>query len=541
MSWHMGEIFDRLASHGDPDRPALIHGDRRVSWGDLTRRSNNIASNLAARGIAQGAKIAFYMRNRTEYMELLVATLKGRMTHVNINYRYRPQELAYILDNSDSEVVVYAPEFRPLIEAVREQSEKVKLWVEIADGDLPGFALDYELLATSGNGEALAIERDGSDVILVYTGGTTGMPKGVMWTHEIMIRAQLSGLIDDAGKIPGNYQEYMEYVARRGDAIVQLPAAPLMHLTGMGTALTTLMGGGTVVTVPPADKFEPDDIWAAVARERVTHMAIVGDTFAKPLLKALDDAPGRHDLTSLASIISSGVMWSTQVKEAMLEHLPHTVFIDALASSEAPAVAATVSSRETGVGATLDFQVGPECCVLDEAGKPVPAGSGTVGFLARSGNMPLGYYKDPKKTAETFRVVDGVRYVVTGDMCRVEADGRITLLGRNSACINTGGEKVFAEEVEEALKEHAAVDDATVIGVPDERWGQAVIAVVSPRNGQTLDEATLRDHVRERLANYKVPKRVLAKDTLERFPNGKANYDRMRAFALEQLGGDTSV
>lgn len=535
MIWHMGDIFDRLASHGDSARPALIHGDQRVSWGDFTRRTNNIAANLAARGFPAGTKVAFYMRNRPEYMELLIATFKARLTHVNINYRYRPQELAYILENSDSEVVVYAPEFRPIISAVLPGASKVRMWVELSEDGLPDFAVSYESLAETGDSSHLNCERDPADPILVYTGGTTGMPKGVIWTHEIMIRAQISGLLDDRGKPPQTFDEYMAYVARRGDSIVQLPAAPLMHLTGMGTAMTTLMGGGTVVTVPPADHFRAEDVWDAVHREKVTNMAIVGDTFAKPLLKALENAPGKYDVSSLSTIISSGVMWSAQVKEALLRHLPGTTLLDALASSEAPAIAMTVSNREAGVGTTLDFQVGPECCVLDEAGNLLPPGSGEIGFLARTGNMPLGYYKDEEKTAKTFKIVDGVRYVITGDICRVEADGRITLLGRNSACINTGGEKVFAEEVEEALKEHPNIDDATVVGLPDDRWGQAVMAVVAARDASAFDETALRNHVRERLANYKAPKRVFVKDSLERFPNGKANYEKMREFALAKL------
>lgn len=535
MKWHMGDILDRVGELEPRSRPALIHGDRVVSWAELTRRSNNIARNLGDLGVAPGTKVAFYMRNRPEYLELLVAALKGRFTHVNINYRYRAQELAYILDNSDAGVVAYATEFRPLVEAVREACPQVSHWIEVGEDPAPAYAVAFETLAANGPGTPLDIERDGDDPILVYTGGTTGMPKGVIWTHDLMLRAQLAGLIDANGGTPGNLDEFLAYARERGLQIVQLPTPPLMHLTGMGTALIALLGGGAVVTTPSESGFRAEDVWDAVARHGVTNMAIVGDTFAKPLLAALDAAPGRYDTRSLGVIISSGVMWSTPVKEAMLRHLPTTTFVDALASSEAPSIAATVSTRDTGAGATLDFRVGPECKVFDENDVEVAPGSGRVGFVARSGIMPVGYYKDEKKTAETFRLIDGVRYVITGDMCRVEADGRITLLGRNSACINTGGEKVFAEEVEEALKEYPGVEDATVVGVPDERWGQAVIGVVAWRDPANFDEQALRDFVRSRLADYKTPKRVFPKDSLERYPNGKANYDRMRAFALASM------
>lgn len=535
MKWHMGDVLDRVGEMEPASRPALVHGDTVRTWAELTLRSNNLARNLRRLGADTGTKVAFYMRNRPEYLELLVAALKGRLTHVNINYRYRAQELAYILDNSDAGVVAYATEFRPLVEAVRETCPQVKLWVEVGDEPPPAYAIAYETLAEEGPGTPLDIERDGDDPILVYTGGTTGMPKGVIWTHHLMLSAQLAGLVD--GRPPGDLDEFIAYARDTGSQVVQLPTPPLMHLTGMGTALITLLGGGTVVTTPSEAGFRAEGVWEAVERHGVTHMAIVGDTFAKPLLAALDAAPGRYDASSLNLIISSGVMWSSPVKEGLLRHLPTTTLIDALASSEAPSIASTVSTRDGGATATLDFRVGPECRVFDENDVAVEPGSGRVGFVARSGIMPMGYYKDKKKTAETFRTIDGVRYVITGDMCRVEADGRITLLGRNSVCINTGGEKVFAEEVEEALKEFPGVEDATVVGVPDERWGQAVIGIVAWRGGAAFDEQAVRAFVRSRLADYKTPKRVFPKNSLERFPNGKANYDRMRAFAVESMAG----
>ncbi len=535
MKWNLGDILDRLATVGDPTRPALIHGDRQLSWAELDRRSNNLARNLAGLGVGPGAKAAFYLRNVPEYMEFLAAALKGRLTHVNVNYRYKAAELLYILDNSDSEVVVYGAEFRGLVDAVRAEATAVRAWVEVGGAVEPP-SLDYEQLAESGDGAPLQLVRDPDDPILIYTGGTTGTPKGVIWTHDILMSAQLRSLASVNGTSPPDSLEaFIEHVRERGQFVRQLPAAPLMHATGMTVAMGAMVAGGTVVTLPTTGRFDADELWDEVARHRVTSMTIVGDAFAKPMLAALEAAPGRRDLSCVQSIVSSGVVWSAPVKRGLIAHLPDALLLDSLGSTEAPACGASVTTRNGEVAATLDFRVGPECRVFDDKDVEVEPGSGKVGYMARTGFIPLGYYKDEEKTRQTFKTIGGVRYAVPGDLCTVEADGRLVLLGRHSACINTGGEKVFAEEVEEVIKDHPAIDDANVIGVPDERWGQAVVAVVAPRPGASCTEAELRAHVRARLAGYKVPKRLFFRESLERFPNGKPNYDRMRAVALAEM------
>jgi 3-oxocholest-4-en-26-oate---CoA ligase len=537
MNWNLGDLLDHVGAVAPTSRPALLHGERVITWADLTARSNNLARALHKRGVGPTAKVAFYLRNVPEYMEFLAAALKGRLTHVNINYRYRAQELIYILENSDSEAVVYAAEFRDRIEEIRSQVPRVKLWIEVGDDAAPDYALAYETLAREGDGAPLAIERDPNDLILLYTGGTTGMPKGVMWTHDIVMSAQLNSLraINNNAEPPQNIEGFLDHVRARGMHARQLPGAPMMHATGMTVAMGAMVAGGCVITLPTTTRFDADELWREASKHKATSITIVGDAFAKPMLAALEATPGGYDLSALQSIVSSGVVWSTPVKQGLIKHIPQVVLLDSLGSTEAPACGATISTKDGETTETLDFRTGPDCRVFDDDGNEIAPGSGKEGYMARSGYIPLGYYKDEAKTAQTFKTIGGVRYAIPGDLCRVEADGRLVMLGRRSSCINTGGEKVFAEEVEEALKAHAAVDDANVFGIPDDKWGQAVIAVVAPRGGQHVDEAALRAFVRERLAGYKAPKRIFVKDDLERHPNGKPNYDRMRAFALERL------
>lgn len=538
MEWNLGTLLDHVGAVEPTSRPALIHGDRTTTWAELTARSNNIAHGLHKRGVAPGARVAFYLRNTPEYMEFLVAALKGRLTHVNVNYRYRAQELIYILDNSDSEAVVYDSDFREQIEQIRERCPLVKLWIEVGEGaPAPAFATPYETLATEGDGQPLQIERDPHDLILLYTGGTTGMPKGVMWTHHILMSAQLNSLraINNNKEPPHDITSFLEHVRTHGMHVRQLPAAPMMHATGMTVAMGAIVAGGCVITLPTKRTFDAGELWAEASRHRATSITIVGDAFAKPMLAALEAAPGKYDLSSVQGIVSSGVVWSTPVKQGLIRHMPQVLLLDSLGSTEAPACGATISTKDGESTQTLDFRIGPDCKVFDDNDQEIVPGSGQIGYMARSGFIPLGYFKDEAKTAQTFKTIGGVRYAIPGDLCQVEADGRLVMLGRRSSCINTGGEKVFAEEVEETLKSHPAVDDANVFGVPDETWGQAVIAVIAPRNGASVEEATLRQFVHERLAGYKTPKRILVKATLERHPNGKPNYERMREYALQQM------
>ena len=533
--WNLGDILDVVGDHLGEDSPALIHGDRKTSWPKMTARSNNVARALRDRGVESGDKAGFYLRNQPEYTEALVACFKARLVHVNVNYRYLEDELAYIFDNSDSAVVFYDVEFRANIERIRDRLSGVKVWVEIGgDGDTPDFAVDYETLASQGDGSKLGIERSGDDQLFLYTGGTTGLPKGVMWTHQIWLESSRESMRKILGSAPETFEEHVAHVEAAGRYSRQLPACPLMHGTGLFTAMGSIINGGAIVTLPQTQTFDPDFLWQTVSDHGVTAMAIVGDAFAKPMLRALEEHPGKYDLSSVATITSSGVMWSMEVKRGLISHIPQVALMDSFGASEAVGFGMSVTTAD-GVRQTAKFTIGDNCKVFTEDRQEVAPGSGIPGFIARGGAVPLGYYKDPEKSAKTFWVVDGKRYAVPGDWCTVEKDGTITLLGRGSNCINSGGEKIYPEEVEEALKGHEAVRDALVVGLADEKWGQSVNAVVELNDGAEVDEDSLRTFVQTRIARYKAPKRIFFKPDLGRAPNGKADYKSVRAFAEKQI------
>jgi 3-oxocholest-4-en-26-oate---CoA ligase len=528
VGWNFGDILDAISPAVPADKPAFIHGERVITWGEATKATNNLARGLIARGAQPGDKIAIYMRNRPEYLLALAAGFKARMTHVNVNYRYTPQEVWYIFDNSDAQAVVYASEFRDAVAEIRPQLPKVKTWIEVSgDGKVAPFAEPFERLAEEGNGGPLDIQRSGDDQFFIYTGGTTGMPKGVIWTHhdlrEITLAAQRR-----MGPVPETLEELAAATAK-APGMRTLPAPPLMHGTGLLTAMGAMLSGGSVVTLE-GETFDADELLRAIETHKPQSMAIVGDSFARPLLNALEANPGKYDVSSVMAIVSSGVMWSVEVKRGLLEHMPQAMLNDGFSSSEALGMGASVMTKG-GEVQTARFVIGERCRVFDENDNEVVPGSGVAGMVAIKGPNPLGYYKDEEKTARTFRTIAGERYSIPGDWVIVEADGSLTLLGRGNACINTAGEKVFPEEVEEALKTHPSVEDALVVGVPDEKWGQAVTGVVELAEGHALDEAALRAHVRKSLAGYKTPKRIVVADRSLRAANGKADYPAAKAAA----------
>lgn len=535
--WNFGDILDDVGAFNVQGQPALIHGDRVIDWPEMTARSNRLARVLVAAGAVPGDKVGFYLRNQPEYMEAVAACFKARLTHVNVNYRYLDEELIYIFDNSDSVAVFYDAAFRENVARVRGRLPKVEVWVEVGgDGsDTPDFALNYDDLVSSGDGTALGIERSGDDLMFLYTGGTTGMPKGVMWPHKIWREANLDGLRRIYGAAPETVEEHLDFVRDVGQFGRQLPACPLMHGTGLFTALGAFLNGGAIVTLENTEKFDPHALWQTVSRHGVTALAIVGDAFAKPMLKVLDDAPDRFDLSSVQTITSSGVMWSGEVKLGLLEHMPQVALMDSFGASEAVGFGMSTTTAEGGLQ-TAKFTIGEHCKVFNENGDEIAPGSDEPGFIARGGAVPLGYYKDQAKTDATFKTINGIRYAIPGDWCTVAEDGTLTLLGRGSNSINSGGEKIYPEEVEEALKEHISVDDALVVGVPDEQWGQAVTAVIETRHGEPVDSDALKQFVQARIARYKAPKHILRKASLGRAPNGKADYKSIRTFAMASLG-----
>lgn len=534
--WNFGDILDTIIPLVPEGHKALIHGTRAITWQELDRRSNNLAREMLKHGGIVGDKVAFYMRNRPEYMEALAACFRARLTHVNVNYRYVADEVHYIFDNSDATIVVYGAEFRHNIDVLRERLPKVKLWIEIDgiskenNGIIP-----YEALANSGNGTNLNIERAHDDMLFLYTGGTTGMPKGVMWTHTALREASLIAL-RALGPIPETLDELAASIRENnesgGDGEIIIPACPLMHGTGLFTALSAFLGGGTVVTLE-SSSLNTQELWTAVEKHRVQNIAIVGDAFAKPMLETLENNPGQYDTSSLISMISSGVMWSQEVKQNLIKHIPQVILADSFGASEAVGFGSSITVKDAPTQ-TAKFTTNDLCKVFDENDQEISRGSDTPGFIAFGGPIPEGYYKDPEKTAKVFKTIGGTRFSIPGDYCLVAEDGTLTLLGRGSVCINSAGEKIYPEEIEEVLKTHDGVDDALVIGVPDPKWGQAVTAIVQA-NGEIAVEA-LQAYVRSRLAAYKTPKNILFNPPPLRASNGKADYKTATEFAHKSLG-----
>ena len=534
--WTFADVFEVVAEQL-PDAPVLVHGDRRATWAEFDQRADGVAATLLAGGSGRQDKVAHYLYNCPEYLEAMFATFKAGLVPMNTNYRYVDDELVYLWRDADVTAVVFGASFAERIDGLRHRVPLVRTWLCVPDGNsdnpCPDWALDYETAATAPTPRVRpSWGRSGEDLILLYTGGTTGMPKGVMWRqHDVFcLLNPPSGV--DYGEAPD-----LDVVRKRCvvPGPITLPAAPLMHGTGMFYALTTLTAGGSVVTLP-GRTFDPIELLDTIEREGVNRIAWVGDAFCKPVLRALDASPGQWDLSTLELIISSGVMWSEESKQALIAHNPTMAIADAFSSSEALGMGASVSTAEA-TPSTSQFALNEHARVVTDDGRFVVPGSGEVGRIAVSGRgVPLGYYKDPAKSALSFPVIDGVRYSVPGDYGKVESDGTLTLLGRGSVCINTAGEKVYPEEVEEALKRHPTVFDAVAVGVPDERFGQAVTAVVEPMPGCTIVEGDIVAHVRSALAGFKAPRHVVVVESINRAPNGKVDYNALRARAVSELG-----
>ncbi|MFM8387834.1 MAG: acyl-CoA synthetase [Actinomycetota bacterium] len=531
--WNFADMWE-LHARRFPDAPAAIHGGETRTWRDFDARANGIANTLLAAGAKHQDKVAQYMHNCPEYMESMFGLFKVSLVPVNTNYRYTEDELTYLWDNSDSVAVIFHATYTERCAAVRSRVPNVKTWIWVDDGThpCPEWAVSYEKAATSNTAQpSPAWSRSGDDLYFLYTGGTTGMPKGVMWRQDDMV-----GSLDAPSKVPlPAHNDMAALEARVGKpGPVNMPAAPLMHGTGAMNAMWALALGGAVATMT-SRTFDAKELLEVVQSARVNSIAIVGDAFAKPILRALDEHPGKYDISSIKFITSSGVMWSAETKAGLLRHHPKMLLIDSLGSSEAIGMASSTTSAD-GSSSTATFKLGPNTRVINEDGRDVVPGSGERGRIAMRGRTPIGYYKDEAKSASTFVVIDGLRYSIPGDFAEVDADGTVKLLGRGSQCINTGGEKVYPEEVEEVLKTHPSVLDAACVGVPDERFGEAITALVEPRPGETIDSSTLVAHVRSTLAAYKSPKNVITVASIGRAPNGKLDYKRLKQEALDALG-----
>ncbi len=532
--WTYADIWETIAA-AVPERPCQVQGDRLFSWAEFDARANALARFLLDAGLGKQAKVAAYLHNAPEYLESYFAAFKAGLVPVNTNYRYVADELIYLFGNADAEAVVFHASFTPTVEQIRGALPKVKCWIAVAESAAPApdFAVDYETIVTRSSPRVTPPwGRSGDDLLILYTGGTTGMPKGVMWRQEDLVFVLGAGGNVLLGVPPFADPAEAGPRAAAANSGVAIAAAPLMHGTAQFSSFMALTAGGCIACLP-GGHFDPIAFWNEVERLKATSAAIVGMAFAAPLLDALEANPGRWDLASLARLGSSGTVWSMENKHGLLRHLPGCAIFDSLGSSEAVGMAAS-SSAAGAETPTAQFVVGLNSGVFTENDARVEPGSGVRGQLAVSGFLPVGYYKDPDKTARTFKVIEGKRWSIPGDYATVEADGTIRLLGRGSQVVNTGGEKVFPEEVEEAIKRYPGVRDAAVVGVPDPRFGERVCAVVDMADAQAPTLGDISACVRAHLAAYKAP-RELVLAPIQRAPNGKLDYKAMRQLALTAL------
>jgi fatty-acyl-CoA synthase len=542
MTMNLADVWEAVADRL-PDQTAQIHGEQRATYRDFESRAARLATALRQSGIGAGAKVALYLYNGNEYLETVFAALKLRAVPVNVNFRYLADELHYLLDNADAEAIVYHGALAERVQAVRERLPKLRFFVQVTGNDddrrplLEGARYYEDVVANSAPAERIPRSKD--DLVFLYTGGTTGLPKGVMWRHSDLFVTFSKSYAPLGGFIPKTPQEAAEAAVKMnemGAAPRSIAGAPLMHGMAWFTSMSTLVVGGTVISLP-SRSFDPHELWRTLEREKASTCIIVGDAFARPMLRALEQAEAKgkpYDISSLFALISAGVMWTASNKKAFLERgIP--MLIDGLGSSEATGMGMMINTASDDP-TTAKFQLNPECKVITDDGRFVEPGSDEIGMLGVCAGIPLGYYKDDAKTAATFKVIDGVRYSIPGDYAKVEADGSITLLGRGSVCINTGGEKVFPEEVEEVVKLHPSVDDCTVVGIPDEKWGEAITAVVSASPGAIIDPDEVITMTKNKLAAYKAPKHLLVVDRIVRSPAGKADYRWAKETARRMLG-----
>ncbi|HEY7626550.1 MAG TPA: acyl-CoA synthetase [Ilumatobacteraceae bacterium] len=537
MELHYATIWESIADT-IPEATAVVHGDTVRSWAEYDERAARVAAAYAAAGLRHDSKIGLYMYNSSEYLEAQYGGFKIRGVPVNVNYRYLDDELCYLLDNADAEALVFHSSLGDRVARIAPRLPKLKLLIEVDDGDagqVDGAVRYDDIISTCAPFARIA--RSDDDIYMLYTGGTTGMPKGVMYdmaTHvNLFLRSGFPFLGQPVPQTADEVAPIVQAIAESGKRLIALPCAPLMHGTGLWLgAFAAHLTGGEVITLT-SRTLDPHEVLRTTQARRVTSLVIVGDAFAKPLLAAMEEAADRgerYDLSSLVVILSSGVMWTTEVKEALLERIPQVLLFDAIGSTEG-SMGNQMSTRG-GSTATAKFTQNPTTKVFTDDGREVQPGSDEIGLVAAGGFVPIGYYKDPEKTARTFRTIDGVRYAFPGDFAQVAADGTLILLGRGSQVINSGGEKVFPEEVEEAVKRVPGVLDCLVVGIDDERFGQAVAAVAAT-DGTTLDEAAVIAHVKAELAHYKAPKRVVFVREVPRAPNGKADYKTARQYILD--------
>jgi acyl-CoA synthetase (AMP-forming)/AMP-acid ligase II len=532
---NIADLFEH-AVDAVPDRPVIQVGDRKVTYAELEAQANQLAHYLADQGVGRGDHVGIYAKNSVEHVVALLAVFKIRAVAINVNYRYVEGELNYLFDNSDMVALLHERTYAPLVAVTAPKHERLTTVVAMPDPTEPHS--DADVAAYGGvlwddalegcSPERDFAERSPDDVYIVYTGGTTGSPKGVMWRHEDFWRVLGGGIDFMTGERLEEYDQSKK--AAESEPMVTFPLSPLMHGGAQAAMLMHLFGGHLTILTP---KFDPHEVWRTVEAHQVQLIFMTGDAMARPLIEAYD--AGGYDGSSLVAVASSAAIFSRPVKERWMAAFPNTFFTDSVGSSETGFQGTGLQDAENIKGEGCVVSLGAESVVLDESNQILDLATniGAVGRLARSGSVPLGYYKDPEKSARTFLELDGTRYAVPGDFARIEADNKVTLLGRGSNCINTGGEKVYPEEVEMALKGHPDVYDVLVVGITDENYGQAVSAVVQPRGENRPSVEELRTFLRPILSGYKLPRSVTYVAEIPRSATGKANYPKAKEFATE--------
>jgi fatty-acyl-CoA synthase len=534
----IAEIHEAIAATR-PDQECLIFRDKRFTWSDVTSRTRQLANYLASQGLGchterseipgwesgQG-HLAIYLHNGNEYLEAMLGSWKARVAPFNVNYRYVAEELEYLLRDSNASACIVHSRFAPLLEEVRHKLPNLRVILQVPDSSenqlLSGAVWYEDALAQSSN-EKPSTGYSGDDLYILYTGGTTGMPKGVLWRNADAV-VECFGGSKEARTLE-------QFIAEANGSLRALPSPPFMHGAGHWIAMRTWLTGGTIIVQSQPDRLDPDDIWGLVEREKANFLLIVGDAFARPLLDGLE-ANSSRDLSSLLSILSGGAPLSAHLKVEFLQHLPWVMMVDGLGSSEAGGQLSQVSAGATA--STGTFPLSPQNHILSEdLTRVLEPGHEELGWLAKSGRLALGYLHDEAKTRKTYPVVDGVRFVIPGDRARLTADLMIELHGRDSVTINSGGEKIFAEEVEAAVKAHPSVYDCVVAGRPSERWGNEVVAVVRLKEGYSPDEAALLQEAENHIARYKLPKKFVFVPAILRSPAGKADYRWAKQTAID--------
>ncbi len=535
---HFAKIWESNANLVG-DSPALINDSQVVSWSEYESQASKIANFLQEKGLKQDSKVGIYLHNCNEFLIAQFGVFKMGGCPINVNYRYKEDELVYLLDNSDAEAVFFHGCYSSQIDLIKDKLPKVKAYVQIDDGTEPlnDNAVFFNEIIKEFD-PLTPQDRSEEEIYMLYTGGTTGMPKGVMYKQGGFVTSMLKTLKAMGFEMPDDIDQLPQYVAQIKEANMlpkSLVACPLMHGTGMWLgAFLPMLTGGCVVSVPNLS-FDADKLWEEVERSKISSIVIVGDAFAKPMLESLNkakEAGKPYDISSVMLIISSGVMWSSEVKKALLEH-HDMMLMDTMGSTEG-GMGASITSRAMPTE-TAKFRLNPGTVIISDDGEEVEPGSGVMGKIGTSGLVPEGYYKDPVKSAETFKEFNGVRYSFPGDYATINEDGSINLLGRGSNCINTAGEKVYPEEVEEAIKLSESVYDCLVVGLDDAKFGQRVVAVVSLNKNSDISEQDLTDFTKTKISGYKAPKNILFVDEVKRAPNGKANYKWAKAEAVDKL------